>query len=155
MPEKPESRRQDLKPYAYVRSGSIYAIKRKHLMKDNKRYGSKNSRPYILVKKVMNIDTQIDFITANQLLKMLIKNNTNILSITPIAHITGVKQLNRLGKIKIMSNPSTKTVEKVIHKYDAIFTNPNKSNVFIGEQILKRARLKVIATASTEQIILI
>ena len=69
---------------------------------------------------------------------MLNKNNTNILSITPIAHITGVKkQLNRLGKIKIMSNPSTKTVEKVIHKYDAIFTNPNKSNVFIGEQILK------------------
>ena len=33
MKEKPESRRQDLKPSAYVRSGSIYAIQRDYLMK--------------------------------------------------------------------------------------------------------------------------
>ena len=38
MSEKPESRRQDLKPYAYVRSGSIYAIKRSHLMNESRRY---------------------------------------------------------------------------------------------------------------------
>ncbi len=70
MKEKSESRRQDLKPYAYVRSGSIYAIKRSHLMKDNKRYGSKNSRPYVLSKnRVMNIDTEIDFKTAESIIK--------------------------------------------------------------------------------------
>ena len=28
LPEMPETRRQDLKPDAYVRSGSIYAVKR-------------------------------------------------------------------------------------------------------------------------------
>ena len=30
--EKSESRRQDLKPYAYVRSGSVYALKRNYLI---------------------------------------------------------------------------------------------------------------------------
>ena len=70
MSEKPESRRQDLKPFAYVRSGSIYAIKRSHLMNENRRYGSKNSRPYVLSKnRVMNIDTKIDFITAESIIK--------------------------------------------------------------------------------------
>ena len=34
LKEIPETRRQDLKPDAYIRSGSIYALKRKHLMID-------------------------------------------------------------------------------------------------------------------------
>lgn len=63
--EKTESRRQDLKPFAYIRSGSIYALKRDFLMNRNKRYGSKNSRPYILPQsRVINIDNEIDFFTA-------------------------------------------------------------------------------------------
>ena len=32
LPEIPEMRRQDLKPDAYIRSGSIYALQRDHLM---------------------------------------------------------------------------------------------------------------------------
>ena len=63
--EIPESRRQDLKPDAYIRSGSIYALKRDYLMIDGKRYGSDNSRPYILPQeRAVNIDTEIDFMTA-------------------------------------------------------------------------------------------
>jgi CMP-N-acetylneuraminic acid synthetase len=63
--EKNESRRQDLKPKAYVRSGSIYALKRNHLMLENKRYGSVNSRPFILPsEKAINIDTEADLIIA-------------------------------------------------------------------------------------------
>ena len=50
--EKNESRRQDLKPNAYVRSGAIYGIKRDYLLK-KQRYGSKNSIPYILDQKSM------------------------------------------------------------------------------------------------------
>ena len=50
LKEKLESRRQDLKPLAYIRSGSIYALTRKELMINQRRYGSKNSRPYILPK---------------------------------------------------------------------------------------------------------
>ena len=68
--EKAESRRQDLKPYAYVRSGSVYALKRNYLMNKSRRYGSKNSRPYILSpNRVINIDEEIDFLTAELMLK--------------------------------------------------------------------------------------
>ncbi len=68
--EIPESRRQDLKPEAYIRSGSIYALKRDYLMVDGKRYGSDNSRPYILPKeRAVNIDTEIDFMIAEQFIK--------------------------------------------------------------------------------------
>ncbi|MBT6170439.1 MAG: acylneuraminate cytidylyltransferase family protein [Flavobacteriaceae bacterium] len=68
--EKNESRRQDLKPEAYIRSGCIYAIKRDHLMIENRRYGSKESRPYILNEnKAINIDTIYDFMIAEQIIK--------------------------------------------------------------------------------------
>ena len=70
LPEKPETRRQDLKPDAYIRSGSIYALKRDHLMIENLRYGSSESRPFILnSEKAVNIDSEIDFLLAGQLLK--------------------------------------------------------------------------------------
>ena len=68
--EKAESRRQDLKPFAYVRSGSIYALKRDFLMNKNLRYGSYNSRPYILpANRAINIDNEIDFYLADKLMK--------------------------------------------------------------------------------------
>ena len=69
IPEIPESRRQDLKPDAYIRSGSIYALKRDYLMIQGKRYGSVNSRPYILPpERAVNIDTKIDFMIAELML---------------------------------------------------------------------------------------
>ena len=69
LPETPEMRRQDLKPDAYIRSGSIYALKRDHLMIEGKRFGSFNSRPYILPpERSINVDTEIDFLIAEQLL---------------------------------------------------------------------------------------
>jgi len=74
MQEIPESRRQDLKPDAYIRSGSIYALKRNHLMVDSKRYGSENSRPYILPpERSINIDTEIDFLVAELMLRKVNK----------------------------------------------------------------------------------
>ena len=67
--EPNEARRQDLKPNAYIRSGSIYCMKRDYLMVEGKRYGGDNSRPYILdEKKAVNIDTESDFILANILM---------------------------------------------------------------------------------------
>jgi len=69
IPEIPESRRQDLKPEAYIRSGSIYALNRDYLMIEGKRYGSENSRPYILPQdRAVNIDTEIDFMVAEFML---------------------------------------------------------------------------------------
>ncbi|HQS58894.1 MAG: cytidylyltransferase [Gallionellales bacterium 35-53-114] len=70
LPEKPETRRQDLKPNAYVRSGSIYALRRDHLMVEGRRYGSVDSRPYILPdERAVNVDTEIDFLIAENLLQ--------------------------------------------------------------------------------------
>ena len=45
LSEPLDSRRQDLKPNAYIRSGAIYALKRDELMIRNNRYGTKESRP--------------------------------------------------------------------------------------------------------------
>ena len=68
--EIPETRRQDLKPDAYIRSGSIYALKRKHLLKERLRYGSSNSRPYILPeKRAVNIDSIADLYAAEKMIK--------------------------------------------------------------------------------------
>jgi len=70
LQETAESRRQDLKPDAYVRSGSIYALRRDHLMVDGRRYGSNDSRPYILPEeRAVNVDTEIDFLIAEHLLR--------------------------------------------------------------------------------------
>jgi len=70
LPEIPESRRQDLKPDAYVRSGSIYALRRDHLMIEGRRYGTINSRPYILPpERAINVDTEIDFLVAEKVLE--------------------------------------------------------------------------------------
>ena len=70
MKEKHETRRHDLKPKAYIRSGSIYALQRDHIMIENRRYGSNNSRPYILPEsRAINVDNKIDFIVAAQIIK--------------------------------------------------------------------------------------
>jgi len=70
LPEIPETRRQDLKPDAYIRNGSIYAVKRDLLMEHNSRYGTANSRPYIFAEeKTVNVDGPIDFLIAEILIK--------------------------------------------------------------------------------------
>jgi len=74
-----------------------------------------------------------------------------ILVITPVRHISGVPEvLESAGEVTYMDDPSSEEVILVIGDYDAIFTNPNKSKVFIGKSILDAAKtLKVICTAST------
>jgi len=82
---------------------------------------------------------------------MSVKSIKKILSITPISHIKNVeKELKKIGKLKILNDPSENDVIKKIPQFDAIFTNPNKSKVFIGKSIIDKAiNLKVISTAST------
>jgi D-3-phosphoglycerate dehydrogenase len=77
--------------------------------------------------------------------------NYKILVRTPVRHIIGVPEvLESAGEVTYMDDPSVEEVISVIDGYDAIFTNPNKSKVFIGEQVLDAAKnLKVICTAST------
>ena len=74
-----------------------------------------------------------------------------ILVITPTNHIEGLNNnLKKIGSIKFMTDPSYEQIKKIIKNYDGIFTNPNKSKVFLDKNLLKSAnKLKVICTAST------
>lgn len=74
-----------------------------------------------------------------------------ILVITPIKNISGVYEtLEKCGEIIYMEDPSYIEVENIIEDVDVIFTNPNKSKVFIGKDLIKKAnKLKIICTAST------
>ena len=63
------SRRQDLKPEAYIRNGSIYALRRDRLIMDRYRFGGNNSKPYLMREEcLVNIDTMLDVRVAKALL---------------------------------------------------------------------------------------
>ena len=85
------------------------------------------------------------------MLNGIVNKNNTILSITPISHIKGVKyKLSKIGRVIQLENPKIEDAIKHVQYADAIFTNPNKSNVFIGKELLQHAnRLKFICTAST------
>jgi len=74
-----------------------------------------------------------------------------ILVITPVHHISGiVKALEKIGEVTYLDDPTLVEVCNLIPSFDAIYTNPNKSKVFIGKEVLEAAQnLKVICTAST------
>ncbi len=74
-----------------------------------------------------------------------------ILVITPVKHIDGVSSvLESVGHVTYLDNPSLEEVLKIVHDFDAIFTNPNKSKIYLGREFIDRAtKLKVICTAST------
>lgn len=61
--------RQDLRPRAYIRNGSIYAMRRDVLMQQGIRFGSPDSRPYVMPdERTVNIDTPRDFMLAELIL---------------------------------------------------------------------------------------
>jgi CMP-N,N'-diacetyllegionaminic acid synthase len=69
VPEIPESRRQDLRPRAYIRNGAIYGLKRDVLMVEGRRYGTGDSRPFVMPStRSVNVDSPIDFLIAEALL---------------------------------------------------------------------------------------
>lgn len=70
VPEPMDSRRQDLKPEAFLRNGSIYAMRRDVLMIQDKRYGTADSRPYYFPpERSVNIDSEEDWFVAEQRLR--------------------------------------------------------------------------------------
>ena len=69
-PEIPESRRQDLTPPAFIRSGSIYVTCVDYLLSSGARYGTDNTYAYVLPdERVVNIDNIDDFRLAEVKLK--------------------------------------------------------------------------------------
>ena len=70
-PEEIESRRQDLRPKAYIRNGSIYAMTRDFLIKEKVRY-NKNSLAYVMPdKRTVNIDEPEDLELAEIRMKRI------------------------------------------------------------------------------------
>jgi|TARA_X000000950_G_C13921256_1_gene663565 CMP-N-acetylneuraminic acid synthetase len=68
LEEIPESRRQDLKPQAYIRNGSIYSMRR-DMMDKGTRYGTEDSRAYIMPReRTVNIDEPMDLLFADMLM---------------------------------------------------------------------------------------
>ena len=74
-----------------------------------------------------------------------------LLVITPVKHICGVQvEMEKICATTYLDDPTVGEVIDIIQDYDALFTNPNKSKVFIGEEVINAAKkLKVICTAST------
>ncbi|MBT6170440.1 MAG: hydroxyacid dehydrogenase [Flavobacteriaceae bacterium] len=74
-----------------------------------------------------------------------------ILVITPTSHLKSTREnLESIGQVHYLENATITQFKKVIPNFDAIFTNPNKSNIFLGKNALEGAKkLKVICTAST------
>ena len=71
LPEIPESTRQDLKPDAYIRCGSIYSMRRDMLEKKI-RYGTDNSIAFVMPReRVVNIDEPMDL----EIAKILMEKN--------------------------------------------------------------------------------
>ena len=75
VPEELESRRQDLKPDAFIRCGAIYALTRSELMDRNRRYGSNFSLAMELAyTDSVNIDDENDFALAEILMTRKLQN---------------------------------------------------------------------------------
>ena len=74
-----------------------------------------------------------------------------VLVITPVSHINGVKEiLESFSEVTYLEEATYQEVKEKITDFDAVFTNPNKSKVFIGPELIDVAKnLKVICTAST------
>ncbi len=63
--EEPHLPRQMIEPYAYIRNGSIYAMRRDMLMIHGVRFGSPDSRPHIMpLERSANVDTELDLLNA-------------------------------------------------------------------------------------------
>jgi phosphoglycerate dehydrogenase-like enzyme len=75
----------------------------------------------------------------------------NILVITPVHHIKGVVEtIESIGNVTYLDDPTPQEVIEILPGKNAIYTNPNKSDVFIGAEIMDAAAdLMVICTAST------
>ena len=75
----------------------------------------------------------------------------NIVVITPVKHIRGVSEtLERIGNVIYHEDPVLNDIERDLGEAWAIYTNPNKSKVYIGRELFDMApNLKVVCTAST------
>ncbi len=78
-------------------------------------------------------------------------HDIKILCITPIEHIPNIKNsLKKIGNLTIIDDPSPEDLKDISTDFEVIFTNPNKSKIYIGSDLFSNwTNLKCVCTAST------
>lgn len=150
------SRRQDLKPIAYIRNGAIYSMRRDVLIKEHSRHG-KVSRPYIMSPETsINIDTMLDleiaefFISKGRCInKPRVK--FRLLITTPLHFLPDIltKYKETAECVVLGSDTSVADIKMALAQADGWVCSPCPQYV-INDDILKYAtKLKFIASTST------
>ncbi len=154
VPEILESLRQDLKPAAYIRCGSVYALKRATIVDQKNRRG-KISRPYVMPsERVVNIDEPQDLMLARLLMERRASGRAQLgFKILATANLDGVPEvldaLRQCGEVDYRPDIPLAELPKAAHAYDALFVS---TQLMIGDSVLRKpagSRLKVVCTAST------
>ena len=61
-----------------------------------------------------------------------------LLVITPVKHIKGVcDKLENIADVMYKNDPTFHEILPIIKEYDAIYTNPNKSKIYIGKKLIE------------------
>lgn len=150
------SRRQDLKPIAYIRNGAIYSMRRDVLIKEHSRHG-KVSRPYIMSPETsINIDTMLDleiaefFISKGRCInKPRVK--FRLLITTPLHFLPDILIKYKETAECVVMGPDTSVadIKMALAQADGWVCSPCPQYV-INDDILKYAtKLKFIASTST------
>lgn len=155
VPEILESLRQDLKPAAYIRCGSVYALKRSTII-DHKNRRGKVSRPHVMpAERVVNIDEPQDLTLVRNLLAERAGKAAGSLGfkLLATANLDGVPEvletLKRCGEVDYRPDIPLAELPREAHRYDALFIS---TQLMIGDSVLKKpkdSRLKIVCTAST------
>jgi D-3-phosphoglycerate dehydrogenase len=148
-----ESLRQDLTPPAYIRCGSVYAMKRHVLIDEGNRRG-KISIPYVMPdERVCNIDEPKDLLTAKSMMelrnKKMVKNKSSydILAISKCDDLPSVKEsLSSLGNVTYNFDLKQDDLKDTINDYEIVFVPTNLK--FNKEVWTNESKIKVIATPS-------
>ena len=149
-----ESLRQDLTPPAYIRCGSVYAMKR-HVLIDERNRRGKVSLPYIMpAERVCNIDEPQDLLTAKAMMDMrnkgrlkTSKSSYKVLCMSKCDDLPEVKKMISLfGDVDCNLDLNQDELKDVINDYDILIV---PTHLKFNESVWNEdSNVKVIASPS-------
>jgi len=150
-----ESLRQDLTPPAYIRCGSVYAMKR-HVLIDERNRRGKVSLPYIMPEeRVCNIDEPQDLLTAKAMMNMrnegrLVSTNKSsykVLCMSKCDDLPDIKKrISSFGHVDCNLDIKQDELKEIINDYDILIV---PTHLEINESVWKDdSNIKVIASPS-------